>query len=512
VTPGDSAGAVEQGNIRVAKFVATGVLGLQAVALLWISTFQYSRFGLGIDFTTSNQAAFLIAHGHLNPYITTHRYPYLDDHFGLLLYPIALIYLIYPHGSVLLWLQDLAGVGAEIATIWWIAEIVVRRRGLQVARAVGWAGPALVIGAVVLLVADPWFYTACLFDFHLNAFAALFLVLAARDAWNGRITRAGVFAALLLLTGDTGGLYLAGLGLSVALAAKGRRRFGLIALVVGVAWVLVVHVLAVNQSHVLVASYTYLVTGSPLVPGSVTLFTVAKALIEHPHRWIQMLWGRRKIIYEVLIPTGVIGVASPWALGSDLVIFFLQAIALPLTFLVNGFDVMAGLMVGLAASVMMMAGLAYSPRRWTRMSAIVIGAGMLAQSIALASIKGPEIPPYWFQVSAPQAAALARGLDATPPNAEVISSWGVMGRFSNRQWIYPLYVGVEAEAVRVSTIIFVLTDAGNEDDPPATVAAIIEYVKDTLKARVIVDSDGINVFEWHPPKGATQVSIPSLSS
>ena len=284
------------------------------------------------------------------------------------------------------------------------------------------------------------------------------------------------------------------------------------ALVVGVAWVLVVHVLAVNQSHVLVASYTYLVTGSPLVPGSVTLFTVAKALIEHPHRWIQMIWGRRKIIYEVLIPTGVIGVASPWALGSDLVIFFLQAIALPLTFLVNGFDVMAGLMVALAASAMMMAGLAYSPRRWTRMTAIVIGAGMLAQSIALASIKGPEIPPYWFQVSAPQAVALGRGLDATPPNAEVISSWGVMGRFSNRQWIYPLYVGVEAEAVRVSTIVFVLTDAGNEDDPPATVAAIIEYVKDTLKARVVVDSDGINVFEWHAPRGTTQVSIPSLSS
>ena len=108
-----------------------------------------------------------------------------------------------------------------------------------------------------------------------------------------------------------------------------KRAFGLIAIVAGVVWVLVVHALAVNQSHVLVASYTYLVTGSPLVPGSVTLFTVAKALVEHPHRWIQMMWGRRKIIYEVLIPTGVVGVASPWAVGSDLMVFFLQAIASP---------------------------------------------------------------------------------------------------------------------------------------------------------------------------------------
>ena len=84
-----------------------------------------------------------------------------------------------------------------------------------------------------------------------------------------------------------------------------------------------------------------------------------------------------------------------------------------------------------------------------------------------------------------------------------------MGRFSNRQWIYPLYVGVEAEAVRVPTIVFVLTTAGNEDDPPATVAAIIDYVRDTLKAKVLVDSDGIHVFEWHAPPGATQVGIPS---
>lgn len=501
----------EHGNVRVAKLGATAVLGLQAVALVIISTFQYSRFGLGIDFTTSNQAAFLISHGHLNPYITTHRYPYLDDHFGLLLYPIALLYVIYPHGSILLWLQDLAGVGAEIATIWWIAEIVVRKARAATG-VVEWAGPAIVVGVLVLLIADPWFYTACLFDFHLNAFAALFLVLAARDAWNGRMARAGIFAGLLLLTGDTGGLYLAGLGLSVALGAKGKRRFGLVGLVAGVGWVLMVHTLAVNQSHVLVASYTYLVTGSPLVPGSVTLFSISKALIEHPHRWIQMLWGRRKIIYEVLIPTGVIGVASPWAIGSDLMVFFLQAIALPLTFLVNGFNEIAGVMVVLAATAMMMTGLAFSPRRWTRIGAVVLGAGMLAQSVALASAKGPEIPPYWFQVSAPQAAALARGLDATPSDAEVISSWGVMGRFSNRQWIYPLYVGVEAEAVRVPTVVFVLTTAGNEDDPPATVAAITDYVRNTLRAKVVVDTAGIDVFEWHAPPGTTQVSIPSLGS
>jgi hypothetical protein len=475
---------------------------------LAISLFQYSRFGLGTDFATSNQAAFLIAHGHINPYVTTHRYPYLDDHFGLLLYPMALLYAVFPHGIILLWLQDLASVGAEVAVVLWVVEVVGRRKpeGDK-----GLAGPAIILGAAVLLLADPWFYTSILFDFHLNAFAALFLVLAARDAWKGRYARSGVFAVFLLLCGDTGGLYLAGLGLSMVIGARGARRFGAGALVVGAAWVVVVHQLAVNQSHVLVSSYTYLVTGSPLVPGTVTIFTVSRALLAHPHRWIQMIWGRKRILYEVAIPSGVIGAVSPWALGTDFTVFFVQAIAYPLTFLVDGFDVIAGLLVVLACSAIAISAMAFSPRRALKIGALVLGTGMLAQSVILAGIKIPQQFDYFLSISAPQAAALNRGLSETPAQAEVIATWGVMGRFSNRQWDYPLYAGVEADPVRADTVVFVLTEAGLEDDPAATVAAIATYVKTGLHAKVLVDSSGVTVLEWHPPRGTTQVSIPNPS-
>lgn len=502
--------------VRVAGLVSVAALGLQAVALLVISTVQYSRFGLGVDFTTSNQAAFLIAHGHLDPYVSTHRYPYLDDHFGLLLYPIALLYLVYPHGVVLLWLQDLAGVGAEVTAVWWVVEIVRRRMGssatytgIEGGGAARFVAPGIVLGVLVLLLSDPWFYTACLFDFHLNAFSALFLLLAARDAWNGRLGRAAIFAVLLLLTGDTGGLYLAGLGISVLLGAAGRRRYGAIAVVVGAVWVVAVHDLGVDHSHVLVGSYTYLVTGSPLVAGSVTLVTVAKALIEHPQRWIQMIWGRKRILYQVLVPTGVIGIVSPWAVGADVMVYYLQAIAYPLTFLVNGFDMIAGILVVLVGSAMVMAAMAMSGRRFVRVIAAVLGLGMLVQSVVLGVVKIPETYNYFFQVSPSQAAVLSKGLAATPPSAEVIASWGVMGRFSDRQWDYPLYQGVEAAPVRARTVVFVLTTAGLEDDPPATVAAITEYVRTELRATTIAESHGVGIFEWHPPRGTTQVGIPS---
>ena len=440
--------------------------------------------------------------------MTTHRYPYLDDHFGLLLYPMALVYAVFPHGILLLWFQDLASIGAEVVVVLWVAEIVGRRMPES---DTGRAGPAIVLGGAVLLLADPWFYTSILFDFHLNAFAALFLVLAARDAWNGRLTRSGIFAVALLLCGDTGGLYLAGLGLSMVIGAKGARRFGAMALVVGAGWVVIVHVLAVNQSHVLVSSYTYLVTGSPLVPGTVTVFTVSRALLEHPHRWIQMLWGRKRIIYEVVIPSGVIGAVGPWALGTDFTVFFIQSIAYPLTFLVDGFDVIAGLLVVLASSAMAISAMAFSPRRALRIGAVVLGSGMLVQSVILAGIKIPQQFDYFLSISAPEAAALNRGLSETPSQAEVIATWGVMGRFSNRQWDYPLYAGVEADPVRAETVVFVLTEAGLEDDPPSTVSAIAAYAENRLHAKVLVHSSGVTVLEWHPPKGTIQVPIPNPS-
>jgi len=81
---------------------------------------------------------------------------------------------------------------------------------------------------------------------------------------------------------------------------------------------------------------------------------------------------------------------------------------------------------------------------------------------------------------------------------------GSHGRFSNRQWIYPLYVGVEAEAVRTPTVVFVSPPPATKHDPPPTVAATSTTVQNTLKARVVVDSDGIHVFEWLPPRRTTR--------
>jgi hypothetical protein len=283
----DSSGAPAIRRVYVGCLIA---LIAQLIVVLLASDVQYSRFGLGVDFSTYNQAVFLISHGHLLPFDTTIRQPYLDDHFGLLLYPIALLYSIFPHGVLLLWLQDLAGVAAEVAVLRWIYEVTGLRFKYDPGRGRASKSAVLVSSALVMLL-NPWFYTACLFDFHLNAFATLLLVLVLRDAWRRRLGWAALWAGVLLLTGDTGGIYLAGAGLSIAVArGTWRSRFsGVVAVLAGCVWLVFSRAVAVKHNPVLASSYTWLVTGSQQVPGRINPWTVLKAVIIHPHRQIQWI-------------------------------------------------------------------------------------------------------------------------------------------------------------------------------------------------------------------------------
>jgi uncharacterized membrane protein len=215
----DNPGAiVKTGKARWRRMILVGgtaVFGFQLLFLLANSLRIYHRFALTQDFASYYQAWFLIAHGHFSPYDSIFGMPFLKSHFELLLWPLFLIYWLYPHGVTLLWLQDLAMVGAEIVALLWALDAMDRHPDLGL--------PPRVVasaGMVALLVLNPWFYRSAAFDFHLEAFATLFAVLAARNMYGGRHPRALLWVAVLLLCGDLGGLYAAGLGLSAILSGR----------------------------------------------------------------------------------------------------------------------------------------------------------------------------------------------------------------------------------------------------------------------------------------------------
>ena len=500
---------------RTLRGVSIGCLiafGAQLVLVLVASTIQFQRFGLAFDFSTFNQAAYLISHGDLLPFSSTLRHAYLDDHFGLLMYPIALLDWVLPHGILLLWLQDLAGVAAEVVAFRWvycIASDRLQRGGPRDRRLV-----AAMLGVVtVLMLLNPWFYIACLFDFHLLAFAALFLVCTLFTAWRGRVGWASFWAGALLLTGDTGGLYLIGAGLSVAIASPTLRRrvIGLIGLCIGGIWLVLVTAFAVKANSV-IQNYSWLITGERGVSGKINLALLVKALVLHPHRQLQMIWGKRTYLYKVLIPTGVVGVVSPWMWGAGLMTFYAMALAISLTFLVDGFNLLAGFFVGVVATAMVLSFLLSKQGRLIRGGVVLLLVLILGQSIALAVADLPGIPSYWYRVSTVQASVLSEVLSETPENAEVIASNGVMGRFSDREAIYCLTHGAAAFPVWKPTVIFVFAPhAGIENLKPNLAESAIRYVRSSLHAKPLVSRDGIYAFRWHPGRNTVAVDLISLT-
>jgi hypothetical protein len=59
----------------------------------------------------------------------------------------------------------------------------------------------------------------------------------------------------------------------------------------------------------------------------------------------------------------------------------------------------------------------------------------------------------------------------------------------------------------VSTVVFVLATANLILTTPTGLQRVISYVHDDLHAQVLVDSDGVMAFLWHPPPGTTQVTL-----
>ena len=92
------------------------LLGLQLVGMLFFSAAQYHRYNLTNDFAAYFQAWTAIGRGNLDPFRYLLAVPVLAERpRGLLMWPLALGYWVYPHTVTLLWLQDLAVVGSELS-------------------------------------------------------------------------------------------------------------------------------------------------------------------------------------------------------------------------------------------------------------------------------------------------------------------------------------------------------------------------------------------------------------
>jgi hypothetical protein len=122
-----------------------------------------------------------------------------------------------------------------------------------------------------------------------------------------------------------------------------------------------------------------------------------------------------------------------------------------------------------------------------------------------------RIPQQRFLVSADQASALQRVTTLIPTDAEVIASYGIVGRFSEHKFVWELVGAGQVFEVNASSIYFVITPtAGYETIRAPDATGDVRYLQNYLHASTLVDSAGVWLLEWHPPHDTTSFVLPGL--
>ena len=122
----------------------------------------------------------------------------------------------------------------------------------------------------------------------------------------------------LVACGDVAGTYIAGLGLGVLVACRGRRRSGAVMAAAGVAAVLLVAAIHANKGsgHGFQA-YAYLAAPGASYPGTMGLPGLLKGLASHPRAVLGTLWLKRLDIWANLAPSGLVGLACYSTVAAD---------------------------------------------------------------------------------------------------------------------------------------------------------------------------------------------------
>jgi Predicted membrane protein (DUF2079) len=509
-------------GLQWVRRVGYGLLFVQLIVMVWAGARLYNRWDVTNDYALYSQAWYLIAHGHLSPYSTVDQIPFWRNHFELIMWPMSFVYWVHSSAVDLKWLQELAAVGSEAVAFRWVLDALGRHR-----RSIPAAPVAL--GFIVVLLVNWNFYQSDWFDFHFQAFATLFLVLAARDLYNGRSKRALIWAAIMLLTGDVAATYAIGLGVAALVCSRETRRAGAVLVAGGAVWIVLISSLHANVGSNLQNGLGYLASGH-----SVTIFTIVAGMVAHPGRWAHVLHQRWHPILNTLTTGGVVGIAAPWALFIGLVVLVPNALQSSIGYITSPFQNFPLYIVVPVGTVLVLEWMARRPalpfargtdadagagrslaadegrsHRRVVVATCIVGVGLFGLSLYSSIPKLNTAKSNWFVVSPATTAALTAARSQIPPDAQVISSSAVSGGLGERKSIYAWYALPQEFPISATPVYFVFVPK----DPlqpilRSTTMKAITYTQQLEGARLVFHQDGVTMVEWQPPPGIRSVVLP----
>ncbi|MCL4318878.1 MAG: hypothetical protein M1596_03150, partial [Firmicutes bacterium] len=120
------------------------------------------------------------------------------------------------------------------------------------------------------------------------------------------------------------------------------------------------------------------------------------------------------------------------------------------------------------------------------------------------------LPIKYTMASNQGARVLTTALHTIPPNAEVVASQGVMGRWAMRSQAYPLFEG--SFPITRSVVYFVISPyQGINILHKPTIFSDMAYLAQ-LHASVVTHQDNIWIFKWTPSPSVHRVIFPSSIS
>jgi uncharacterized membrane protein len=480
------------------RYIGFALLGVELIGFLAWSAILYNRYSLTYDYSIYHQAWYLIAHGNFDPYDTIQRFPFWRNHGELIFWPLALLYWVWPHDLMLLWVQDFATVAAEAVTFTWLCEMAAKRRTDTDAAWLAAAG-------LVALVANPWIWQTVSWDYHTEPLTTLLLLLVIRDLARGR-RRVWAWVAPLLLCGDVAGTYLIGVGIGTAVANRQSRMRGIAVACVGAVAFVAIATLHANlgSGHGLEA-YAYL-AGAP-IGTTLTMGTLIKGVLTHPLSALRTLASKTTDMWANLAPPGFLGICFVALLPVIVIVLLANNLWPGLLFSAPGFQNFPLYMLMPAGTVGVLAWL----HQRHRAAALVLSCLVVAQALVWTGLWAPRIPGNWLRVPDSAATTLAATQALIPSNAAVIASQGIAGRFSGRSSIIPL-MGPGLLKVHGQTWFVIAPTIGIETESTASAMAFIGELAGPLGATLVTHVNGVWVFRWLPPAGTTSVSIPGDSA
>jgi uncharacterized membrane protein len=214
---------VENSIINIKNNKLLVIIAISILILLISSIARHELFNSGGDLAFFDQCVYLISQGK-NPISSLLGFHALADHAAWILYPIALLYKIYP---TVYWLFLVQSLSLSLGAI--PAYFLSINAGLKESQA---------IVIVVIYLLYPLIYNANLLEFHPDTIAVPALFMAILAARKQKIVWFCASVIVILGCKAVLSLTVAAMGVGLLLFEK-RQLYGIIAIATGIAWFLI---------------------------------------------------------------------------------------------------------------------------------------------------------------------------------------------------------------------------------------------------------------------------------